>query len=147
MLARIMADTGETKAARDLYQAPSRRTSTTRLQSRIEYFNFERRHGDRAQAIAAYHSCADEGFRRGYPQPRPAVIGAGVSHGALAVARRRGLLLFVGLLLLFAAVPVLVILPNPLPRARAPGRRPRAKQARADVGPCGTRGTPSASSV
>ncbi|HEX6397905.1 MAG TPA: type II CAAX endopeptidase family protein, partial [Steroidobacteraceae bacterium] len=101
--------TGEIKAARELYRAAIDKNQYVDYESRLEYFEFERRHGERTQALAAYDQLRNEGF------------------GADILARQRlslflaypgapwqwrdvaGLLMFLGLLLVLAALPALAV--------------------------------------
>jgi membrane protease YdiL (CAAX protease family) len=110
MLARILAETGEIKAARELYRAAARQKYVG-YDDRVEYFEFERRHGGRADAIAAYDQLRGEGFGADIlSRSRLSLLLAYPSapwHW-LDVA---GWLLLLALLLIFAAAPLLTIAP------------------------------------
>ena len=111
MLARILAQTGEAKAAREIYGAVVGSQQFVSYESRVEYFEFERRHGDRDQAMAAYRQLRDEGFGADIlGRQRLALLTA---HPGAPWQWRdvSGLLLLFGVLLVFAALPVLTIAP------------------------------------
>jgi uncharacterized protein len=110
MLARILAETGEIKAARELYRVAVKQKYVG-YDTRVEYFEFERRHGNRADTIAAYDQLRSEGFGTDIlSRARVSLLLAypGAPWQWLDVA---GLLLLLGLALIFAAAPVLTIAP------------------------------------
>ena len=61
-LARAMAAAGDFPAARTLYRSGIEGKKFIDLDTRVEYFEFERDHGKRADVIAAYDQLRDEGF-------------------------------------------------------------------------------------
>jgi len=110
-LARALAAAGDFPGARELYRKGLTGTTYIQLDRRVEYFEFERDHGKRADAVAAYNELRDQGF------------------GADSLARHRlslffaqpgvpwawrdglGLLALVGAALFFVLFPLLFIVP------------------------------------
>jgi len=61
-LARVLAADGDFKGARELYAGLVKDKDYVGLDTRIEYFEFERQHGSKASAAAAYTRLRDEGY-------------------------------------------------------------------------------------
>jgi membrane protease YdiL (CAAX protease family) len=80
-------------------------------ESRVEYFEFERKHGGRDEAVAAYAQLRDVGFGADILSRDRLSLFA--SHPGAPWHWREvwGFLLLIGFLLLFAASPVVVIAP------------------------------------
>jgi membrane protease YdiL (CAAX protease family) len=110
MLARILAETGEIKAAREIYRAAVKEQYVA-YDSRVEYFDFERRHGGRDAAIAAYAQLRDQGFGADILGRQRLSLFFAYPSAAWHWQDAWGVLLFLGLLLLFAAIPVVAIAP------------------------------------
>jgi len=62
ILARVLAADGDIKGARELYDGAIKNREFVTLDTRIEYFDFERLHGTAAAAQAAYQKLRDVGF-------------------------------------------------------------------------------------
>ena len=61
-LARALTAAGDFPAARTLYRGGIEGRKFIDLDTRVEYFEFERDHGTRANVVAAYKQLRDEGF-------------------------------------------------------------------------------------
>jgi hypothetical protein len=110
MLARIMADTGQLEEARKLYQTAVKGEYVA-YDSRVEYFEFERRHGSRADAVGAYDQLRAEGFGADILGRQRLSLFAAYPGVPWQWRDVTGVLLILGLLLGFAAVPVVTIAP------------------------------------
>jgi membrane protease YdiL (CAAX protease family)/tetratricopeptide (TPR) repeat protein len=110
LLARALAETGEIEAARESYRAAVKNEFVP-YESRVEYFEFERKHGGRDEAVAAYAQLRDAGF--GADILSRERLSLFVSHPGAPWQWREvwGFLLLIGLLLIFAASPVVVVAP------------------------------------
>ena len=125
MLARILAESGEINTARDTYGA-ALKGEFIPFDNRIEYFEFERLHGSREQAIAAYNQIRDQGFGADILSRQRIALSATHPSAPWQWRDAWGLLLLIGMLMIFAAVPALPIIPihyRGLAR-RASGRAP-----------------------
>jgi membrane protease YdiL (CAAX protease family) len=111
MLARVLAESGEIKAAREMYRAAVHDNKVVPYETRIEFFEFERRHGSREEAIAAYDELRNEGFGADILSRRRLSLLAAYPGAPWHWLDVSGLLLLVGLLLIFALVPVVTIAP------------------------------------
>ena len=110
MLARILAEQGEIKAARDIYRAVVAGQYVP-YESRVEFFEFERQHGSREQAIAAYRQLRDEGFGADILGRQRLSLSVAYPSAPWQWGDVTGFLLLLALLLIFAALPVLVVAP------------------------------------
>jgi membrane protease YdiL (CAAX protease family) len=61
-LARALAKAGDYPAARELYRSGIKNRKFLDLETRVEYFEFERDHGTREDATTAYTELRDQGF-------------------------------------------------------------------------------------
>jgi membrane protease YdiL (CAAX protease family) len=111
MLARILADTGELAAARKLYLDHIATSKFIAHETRLEYFEFERKHGRREAAIAAYDQLRNEGFGADI---------LGRSRLALSLSHPLspwhwqdglGLLILIGIAIVVLAIPLVAIVP------------------------------------
>jgi CAAX protease family protein len=110
MLARILAETGEIGAARDAYRGAIK-PDYVQYETRVEYFEFERQHGNREQTIAAYDQLRDQGFGADIlGRQRLSLL---FSHPTAPWSWRdvTGFLLLGALLLANALVPLIAIAP------------------------------------
>lgn len=110
ILARILAETGEIEAARNAYKGAIE-PQYVPYESRVEYFEFERQHGNREESIAAYEQLRGEGFGADIlGRQRLSLL---LTHPTAPWHWRdvTGFLLLGGLLLVFALVPIVAIAP------------------------------------
>jgi membrane protease YdiL (CAAX protease family) len=110
LLARILSDTGEIEAARETYRAVVGNEYVP-YESRVEYFEFERKHGGRDEAVAAYAQLRDQGFGADILSRERLSLFASHPGAPWQWREAWGFLLLIGLLLLFAASPAVVVAP------------------------------------
>ena len=110
MLARILAETGEIKAAREIYRA-ALKSEYVAHESRVEFFEFERQHGGRADAVNAYAQLRDEGFGADILSRQRLSLFVAYPSASWQWLDVSGLLLLLGLLIVFAVAPVVTIAP------------------------------------
>jgi len=110
MLARVLTETGEIKAAREIYRAVIKGEYVP-YENRVEYFEFESQHGNREEAVAAYRQLRDEGFGADLLSRQRLSLSAAYPSAPWQWGDVTGFLLLVALMLIFAAVPVLTIAP------------------------------------
>jgi membrane protease YdiL (CAAX protease family) len=110
ILARVLASDGDIKGARELYDGVIKREFVA-LDTRIEYFEFERRHGTSAAALAAYGKLRDEGFHA--DSVARYRLGLLLSHPGAGWQWRDalGLLTLIGVALAICALPLIAIVP------------------------------------
>jgi membrane protease YdiL (CAAX protease family) len=111
MLARVLAETGEIDAARDLYRAAVLKQKYVAHESRVEYFEFERQYGSGEQAMAAYEQLRNEGFGADILARQRLSLLAAYPGAAWHWEDVAGLLLILGLALAYAVLPVVTIAP------------------------------------
>jgi membrane protease YdiL (CAAX protease family) len=110
-LARVLSANGEVKAARELYLTALTKSPYVALETRIEYFEFERLHGSAKDALAAYDKLRGEGFAAdSLARHRLSLF---VSQPGLAWHWRDalGVLTLLGVTLAFCLLPLLIIVP------------------------------------
>jgi uncharacterized protein len=111
MLARVLAETGEIAAARKIYRAAVLENEFVPYENRVEFFEFERRYGNREEAIAAYDQLRDEGFGADILGRQRLSLLATHPGAPWRWQEVSGLLLFLGVLLIFALLPLVAIAP------------------------------------
>ena len=110
-LARVLTANGEFKTARELYLTALTTSPYVELDTRIEYFEFERQHGSQKDALAAYDKLRAEGFAAdSLARHRLSLF---VSRPGLAWQWRDalGVLTLLGVTLAFCLLPLLIIVP------------------------------------
>ncbi len=110
MLARILAENGEIEAAREMYRRVIGGEFVL-YDNRVEYFEFEREHGNREEAIAAYKQLRDQGFGADLLSRERLALFLAHPGAPWEGGDVWGFLLFFGLLLLAAIMPAAVIAP------------------------------------
>jgi len=111
ILARVLAADGDIKGARELYDGAIKHREFVSLDTRIEYFDFERLHGTTAAAYAAYQKLRDEGFHAdSVARYRLALL---LSHPGAGWQWRDalGLLTLLGVALAICALPLIALVP------------------------------------
>ena len=111
ILARVLAADGDIQGARELYEGALKDREYVRLDTRVEYFDFERLHGTTAAAYAAYQRLRDEGFQAdSLARYRLALLW---SHPGAGWQWRDapGLLTLLGVVLAICALPLIAIFP------------------------------------
>ncbi len=110
-LARIITSEGNFTAARELYTGTIKDKPYVALDTRIEYFDFERQHGTSATASAAYEALRDQGFRAdSLARYR---LGLLLAHPGAGWHWRDalGLLTLLGVVLVICLLPLIAIAP------------------------------------
>jgi len=111
ILARVLTADGDIKGARELYERAIKDREFVALDTRLEYFEFERRHGTAAAAHAAYQKLRDEGFHAdSVARYRLALL---LSHPGAGWQWRDalGVLTLLGVALTICALPLIAIVP------------------------------------
>lgn len=111
MLARVLAETGDIEAAREIYRTAVLKNEFVPYENRVEFFEFERRHGSREEAIAAYDQLRDAGFGADIISRQRLSLLATHPGAPWHWQEVWGLLLFLCVLFIFALLPVLAIAP------------------------------------
>ena len=110
-LARVLAADGDFKGARELYAGLVKDKDYVGLDTRIEYFEFERQHGSKASAAAAYTRLRDEGYEA--DSVGRYRLGLFLSHPGAGWQWRDalGLLTLSGVVLVICTLPLVAIIP------------------------------------
>ena len=110
-LARIITAEGDITMARELFTGAIKDQEYVALDTRIEYFDFERQHGTSAAASAAYEALRDQGFQADSVARHR--LGLLLAHPSAGWHWRDalGLLTLVGVALVICLMPLVVIAP------------------------------------
>ncbi len=110
-LARVLAADGDIKGARELYEGVVKDQQYLALDTRIEYFEFEREHGTRAAAATAYAQLRDVGYSAD-PVGRYR-LGLFLSHPTAGWQWRDalGVLTLLVIIVVICALPLVAIVP------------------------------------
>jgi membrane protease YdiL (CAAX protease family) len=111
MLARVLAETGDIEAAREIYRVAVLENEFVAYENRVEFFEFERRHGSREQAIAAYDQLRGAGFGADIVSRQRLSLLAAHPGAPWHWQEVWGLMLFLGALFIFALLPIVTIAP------------------------------------